>query len=99
VQLRTLDALRRERGYFGFQIVAHKIKFVAAVVLRGMNGYFRGRQREDQPAAPCIHIRQSEDVEEEARSAAASLLYTITWAPKIMRIDAARDRSLRSNVG
>src|SRR5580704_17873077 len=63
---RTLDALAREGGYFGFQLVAHEEEFVDSTSFtRRMNCGFCRRQGEDQPAMACIHGFEPEDVAEE----------------------------------
>ena len=54
-----------QRRHFGFEIVAHQIKLVAGAILGGMDRGFGRRQREDQPAMPCIHRFEIENVAEE----------------------------------
>jgi hypothetical protein len=59
------DLLARERGYLGFEIVAHEVKFVGTVFIRRVDCSFCGRQGEDQPAVASIYGLESEDVAEE----------------------------------
>src|SRR5271156_3707026 len=60
-----LYALLRERSHFGFQIVAHEIKFVGAARVGRVDGGFRRRQSEDQPAMTRIHGFETEDFAEK----------------------------------
>src|SRR5258708_18103199 len=59
------DTLLSECDDLGFQIVTHEKEFVPLERLGGMNGHFRRRQREDQPAVTGVHRGKSEDVPAE----------------------------------
>src|SRR5439155_10658275 len=65
LNLRTLNALLCEGSYFGFQIVAHEIKFVGATFIRQVDCGFCRRQGEDQPAMTRIHGSETEDIAEK----------------------------------
>jgi len=51
-----------------------------------MNGHLCRRQREDQPTVASVRRRKAEDLPEEGAISRRILLYTITWAPKIMNL-------------
>jgi len=44
------------------QVVANEIEFMSAVLVGGVDGGLRRRQGEDQPAMPCVHGFQTQDV-------------------------------------
>lgn len=60
--LRAKDAFGGERGDLSLEIVAHEIKLVRAIVLRGMNRGLGRRQGEEKPAVPGVHGWKAENV-------------------------------------
>jgi hypothetical protein len=62
----TPNALLLECRYLRVQIVTHEIEFVPNAFFGWMNGYFRWRQRKDQPIVTSIHRWKSEDIPEES---------------------------------
>jgi len=84
--LGTPDVLFAECRYLALQIVTHQIEFVPNSLLGRMNGHLCRRQREDQPTVASVRRRKAEDLPEEGAISRRILLYTITWAPKIMNL-------------
>src|SRR4051794_2470159 len=62
---RTLDPLLYERSHLCFQIVAHEVKFMCAVIARWMDCGLSRRQCEDKPAMTGIDVFKAEDIAEE----------------------------------
>jgi len=65
LNFRALNVLLREGSHFGFQIVAHEIEFVDAILIGRVESGFCRRQGEDQPAMTRIHGFEPEDVTEK----------------------------------
>ncbi len=70
----TRQALLRHRADEGIEVVHRQVELVNAVLVSGVDGHLRRRQRKYQPAVPGVHVRQAEDVAEEPRSASGFLL-------------------------
>src|SRR5713226_4699333 len=65
LNLRALHIFLRQRSHLGFQIVAHKIKFVDAILFGRVECGLCLRQGEDQPAVTCIHGLEPQHVAEK----------------------------------
>jgi len=63
--LGELDALRLQIPHRGFQVVAHEVQLVPGRTFGRVQGQFRGRQLEDQPATASVDVAVSEHVSEE----------------------------------
>src|SRR5207247_2235804 len=55
------DSLRRELGHCGCDVVAHEREIVARLVAR-MDTELRGREGEDEPTLPGVHVRPPKDI-------------------------------------
>src|SRR5579862_6144995 len=83
--LRTPDALRTERQFLSLQIVTHEIELVPLTLLGRRDRTSAGGSAKISHPWPASTEASPRISRKKARSAAASLLYTITWAPKIIR--------------
>jgi hypothetical protein len=59
---RALHTTRRHVFDEGSHVIDHEIDFVLTTRIRGMDGDFRRRQREDQPTLTHVNTREAEHV-------------------------------------
>src|SRR6266446_1291460 len=62
---RTNHVLHREGSHFGFQVVAHEVEFVDAILIGRVECGFCWWQGEDQPAMTRIHGPKPENLAEK----------------------------------
>jgi hypothetical protein len=61
----AFHVLLRQRGHFGFQVIAHEVKLVKIVIIRGMECRFCRRQGKNQPAVTGVYGFETEDIAEK----------------------------------